>query len=298
MTKEDQLTTVKMRSKQEFAEKPTLWVLASLTIAVLASVATQAMHQFGSISAPLRNTNVAINLVMGAVGMMILFPLIHVGIATLWKPKRNSFSRKNIFFGWGVAVTLIQLALLGNLISQSSFSGWTIESPRVSAMHPKIANSSANEPAIKKAGEWKYSQKKNAMSGKITYYASASGKSFPSSEYVTPELRLRQSYELGNLVEIESNLVLCIKKDCEILVRFDEAEPVKFGVINENIIDLSDMVDLRVMTYPIIATEEFTERLNKSTLLRISKSDYKLGNSYLEFDLGALDSKRINLSSQ
>jgi len=45
-------------------------------------------------------------------GAVFMLPFIHIGISSIWKAKRNKFTRRNIFFGWAVGVGLLQLASL------------------------------------------------------------------------------------------------------------------------------------------------------------------------------------------
>jgi|AntDeeMinimDraft_5_1070356.scaffolds.fasta_scaffold10606_3 hypothetical protein len=47
----------------------------------------------------------------GALGGSLIFPVIHVGIASFFKSKRNPSSRRNIFIGWSIAIIFIQLVL-------------------------------------------------------------------------------------------------------------------------------------------------------------------------------------------
>lgn len=44
-----------------------------------------------------------------AFGGSILFPIVHVGVASCFKTKRNPSSRRNIFIGWAIAIIIIQL---------------------------------------------------------------------------------------------------------------------------------------------------------------------------------------------
>lgn len=48
----------------------------------------------------------------GALGGSLMFPIAHVGIASLFKSKRNPSSRRNIFIGWSIATIAIQLISL------------------------------------------------------------------------------------------------------------------------------------------------------------------------------------------
>lgn len=95
--------------------KPMLLVVGALLAAAIVSTVANSIQQFGSLAA-LSNPTVGSNLIIGAVGMVLLLPAIHVGIASIWQSYRNSRSRRNIFFGWGVAITVLQLLILASKI--------------------------------------------------------------------------------------------------------------------------------------------------------------------------------------
>lgn len=44
-----------------------------------------------------------------SIGAVFFFPLLHIAIASFWKSKRNKVSRRNILFGWAVAVIALQM---------------------------------------------------------------------------------------------------------------------------------------------------------------------------------------------
>jgi hypothetical protein len=47
-----------------------------------------------------------------AFGGSLIFPILHVGIASFFKSKRNPSSRRNIFTGWAIAITIIQILMI------------------------------------------------------------------------------------------------------------------------------------------------------------------------------------------
>lgn len=49
-----------------------------------------------------------------AFGGAWLFPLLHVGLASIFKSKRNSSSRRNIFIGWSVLIIFVTIASLNS----------------------------------------------------------------------------------------------------------------------------------------------------------------------------------------
>jgi len=46
------------------------------------------------------------------VGQIIIWPILHIAIASIWKSKRNSKSRRNIFFGWSICWAVVALTLV------------------------------------------------------------------------------------------------------------------------------------------------------------------------------------------
>lgn len=44
-----------------------------------------------------------------AFGGSLFMPLIHVGIASLFKSKRNSSTRRRIFIGWAIVIIVLQI---------------------------------------------------------------------------------------------------------------------------------------------------------------------------------------------
>lgn len=44
-----------------------------------------------------------------ALGGSLIFPIVHVGVASFFKSKRNPGSRRNIFIGWSVAIIVIRI---------------------------------------------------------------------------------------------------------------------------------------------------------------------------------------------
>lgn len=47
-----------------------------------------------------------------AAGGTAILPLIHVLIASIFKSKRNSFTRRKIFIGWSIFIIVLQLFVL------------------------------------------------------------------------------------------------------------------------------------------------------------------------------------------
>ncbi len=113
-------------------------VFISLLIAFIISVLASSITRFGSISA-IKNPTVVFDLMSGALGGIIIFPLVHIAIASMWKAQRNSRSRRNIFFGWGVALSVLQV-----LILISAPDRLRLEE---AALDPPVVNQSVTSPA-------------------------------------------------------------------------------------------------------------------------------------------------------
>lgn len=107
------MSTVATVNSSQNTPRPMWHVLAALAAAVAASTLTGSIQQHGTFAA-LNNTTLLSNLVMGAIGMMLILPGINVAIASIWQSKRNSRSRRNIYFWWGVVVAILQMLILAS----------------------------------------------------------------------------------------------------------------------------------------------------------------------------------------
>lgn len=105
-------------NRRQRASKPIWLVLAALTPAVVASVFTGSIQQHGTFAALTRSTLLT-DLIVGAVGMMLVLPGINVAVASFWESQRNSCARRNIYFWWGVCVTIAQLLILVSRFSSA-----------------------------------------------------------------------------------------------------------------------------------------------------------------------------------
>ena len=99
--------------------KPMTLVLSALIFAFVASFIVTSLRKYGGFNY-FGHTTALSDAVVEAVGAVFVLPLIHLAIASLWKAKRNSRSRRNIFFGWGLAVGVIQLL---NVVQMYNFKG-------------------------------------------------------------------------------------------------------------------------------------------------------------------------------
>ena len=101
------MSTVAAVSPSQIGPRPMWHVFTALAAAVFASIFAGSIQQFGTFAA-LSNATLLSNLVMGAIGMMLILPGINVAVASIWHSKRNSRSRRNIYFWWGVVVAVLQ----------------------------------------------------------------------------------------------------------------------------------------------------------------------------------------------
>ena len=98
--------------------KPIWLVFAALIPAVVASVFTGSIQQHGTFAA-LTHPTLLTDLIIGAVGMMLVLPGVNVAVASIWESQRNSYARRNIYFWWGLGVTIAQLLILFSRLSAS-----------------------------------------------------------------------------------------------------------------------------------------------------------------------------------
>ena len=101
-------TDIAGSQKDSKPPKPMPLVLGALIVSFVVSFIVISLRKYGGFNY-FGHTTVLSNAVVEAVGAAFVLPLIHLAIASLWKTKRNSRSRRNVFFGWGVAVGIMQL---------------------------------------------------------------------------------------------------------------------------------------------------------------------------------------------
>lgn len=100
-------------AKEHKSPKPTplVWAVGLSMVSFLATL-------YATIWKDLRNANILIVLedpiifqsyIAQAIGGSIAIPAIHVGISSLFKSKRNSTTRRRIFIGWAIVLTLLLL---------------------------------------------------------------------------------------------------------------------------------------------------------------------------------------------
>ena len=84
-------------------------VLGAQAFAFVASFVITSLREYGGFNYFEYSTLVQ-DVIAQSIGAVFFFPIIHMGIASIWESKRNKLTRRNIFFGWAVAVGLLQLA--------------------------------------------------------------------------------------------------------------------------------------------------------------------------------------------
>lgn len=72
------------------------------------------VHSFGLQSLPRIATafnypQALSQLIAESFGASLLFPVVHVAIASLFKSKRNPTSRRRIFIGWGLVIIVVAI---------------------------------------------------------------------------------------------------------------------------------------------------------------------------------------------
>lgn len=88
--------------------KPMPLVLGVLLVAFCTSFVVTSLRNYGGFNYGGHTTSLS-NAIFESAGAVFIFPLLHLAIASFWKVKRTSRTRRNIFFGWGLAVVGIQL---------------------------------------------------------------------------------------------------------------------------------------------------------------------------------------------
>lgn len=139
-------------------------------------------------------------------------------------------------------------------------------------------------PIPQTESQWEYRQTTNAMTGEVTRYATVSNET--DNLRMHAWLKLRQSPELGNafLVSTVGWRPCLAMESCNILVRFDDAPPVTYAVL-EKAGDLS-----------ISEQSRFLTELKAAKRIRISDEGYVHGAPFLEFDVTGFD-ERMFLAS-
>ena len=142
------------------------------------------------------------------------------------------------------------------------------------------------------AENWQYISSEDDMSPKRNLYAATSSENevefgFPYNGKQRAELVLRTHARYGKdiIFKIQRGQLLCNSYDgCSVLVRFDNAQPVRFSASGSS--DHSS-TSLFIGNY-----SKFVGLMAKSKRVRISAQVYQEGSPMFEFDVTGFDSDR------
>lgn len=108
--KEADMTEVSKQKK----EVPLSLAIAVFLIAYTTVFVTFFHQDYGAENLPklANNLEAFFEYAAQAAGGTAILPLIHVLIASIFKSKRNSFTRRKIFIGWSIFIIVLQLFVL------------------------------------------------------------------------------------------------------------------------------------------------------------------------------------------
>lgn len=86
--------------------KPLLLVFGMVIFSFIVIVVVNSFNNYGGFSY-LRYPVLVHRMIGESLSGLIAAPLIHIMIASIWKSKRNKRTRRNIFFGWALALAII-----------------------------------------------------------------------------------------------------------------------------------------------------------------------------------------------
>ena len=86
--------------------KPLLLVFGMVIFSFIVTVVVNSFNDYGGFSY-LRYPVLVHRMIGESLSGLIVAPLIHIMIASIWKSKRNKRTRRNIFFGWALALAII-----------------------------------------------------------------------------------------------------------------------------------------------------------------------------------------------
>jgi hypothetical protein len=207
--------------------------------------------------------------------------------------------------GW---LNLIISASVG--ISMLTIAGLFIITSQNTPQNTPIKTVTGPEKITEINQRWEYETKNNIMTGQVTRTASLTSRAATTvssyNEHGTytpylinrstyyPEIIITESNEFGNAVEIAADITTleCATRSCKILAKFDSNPPLEFTAIEETIIH-----DRRSGKYSfkINNNEVFFDNIIKSKRLLISKTPYKTGEAYIEFNFENIDPSMINI---
>lgn len=110
---------------------------------------------------------------------------------------------------------------------------------------------------------------------------------FPYAGAQRATLTLRSHPQWGRdvYVDLERAQILCRRDDCEVLVRFDDAKPVRFGG--------TEPADHSSNTVFIQGYDRFVAAMQRAKRVRIELHFYRQGNRVLDFNIAGFDSSDL-----
>lgn len=98
-------------------EKKTISLALAIVLSLITFVTvfiTTVKHGFGAspVMDILKENVLFQSYLSSAFGGSVFIPLIHVGIASFFKSKRNSSTRRRIFIGWAIVIIVLQIVQL------------------------------------------------------------------------------------------------------------------------------------------------------------------------------------------
>lgn len=86
--------------------KPLLLVFGMVIFSFIVTVVVKSFNDYGGFNY-FDYPVLVYMMVIESLSGLILFPLMHIAIASIWKSKRNKRTRRNVFFGWALALAII-----------------------------------------------------------------------------------------------------------------------------------------------------------------------------------------------
>lgn len=104
-------------TEQEFQVKkpfPFFMVFIVWFLALIITIYKVSLQEYGGFNY-LDSSLIIQDVIAQSLGAVIIAPLLHIAIASIWKSKRNSRTRRNIFLGWSIFSILGTLNLIYQL---------------------------------------------------------------------------------------------------------------------------------------------------------------------------------------
>ena len=158
----------------------------------------------------------------------------------------------------------------------------------------RAEEAAAEAESLRLAEKWSYGSSEDPMTSKVTKSASIESENtvdfdFPYSgpQHGTLTLRDHPSYGRDVILSIEKGQFLCPSyTDCQIRVRFDEANPERWSAIGPS--------DNSTTHLFLRSSSRFLQRLRKAKVVRIQASVYQEGEPMFEFQVGGFNHDRYS----